>query len=66
MNFSFWIRTPNVWGEGVGSIWTPADNGGGLRGIKNWQNLVDVFYGWPLIPFLQANISSFTSEQYNN
>ena len=38
------MRTPNVWV--VGSMWTPADNGGRV-GVKNWQNLEDVFYGRP-------------------
>ena len=42
------VRTPNV--RGVGSTQTPADNGGGES--KNWQNLADVLYGWPL-----ANLS---------
>ena len=33
--------------EGVGSMRTTADKGGGE--VKNWQNFADVFYGWPLI-----------------
>ena len=28
------------------------DNYGG-RGVKNWQNLADVFYGWPPIDYKQ-------------
>ena len=32
--------------RGIGSIQTPADNRG--RGVKNWQNLAGVLYGWPL------------------
>ena len=30
---------------GVGSLSTPVDK---EEGVKNWQNLADVFYGWPL------------------
>ena len=30
-------------GEGASSVRTPADKGG-----QNWQNLANVFYGWPL------------------
>ena len=36
-------------GEGEGSMRTAVENGG--RGVKNWRNLADVFYGWPLINF---------------
>ena len=28
--------------KGIGSMRTRG------RGVKNWQNLADVFYGWPL------------------
>ena len=34
--------------EGVGSMRKPANKG---EGVKNWQNLADVFYGRPLIIF---------------
>ena len=34
-------------GLGVGSIWTPADNGRRPEEVKNWKNLADVFFEWP-------------------
>ena len=36
--------------RGLGLMRTPADTcGQGGEGVKNWQNLADVFYGWPLM-----------------
>ena len=38
------LRTPGGGGR------LNADNcGQGGRGVKNWQNFAEVFYGWPLI-----------------
>ena len=45
INLALRTRTPG--GRGVGSMRTTADKRG--RGVKNWQNYEDVFYGWPLI-----------------
>ena len=51
------MRTLNVRGEGggegggvgteaqCGQLWTMGE------GVKNWRNLADVFYGWPLVNF---------------
>ena len=38
------LRTPGGDNAGAqcGQLWTRG------RGIKNWQNFADVFYGWPL------------------
>ena len=45
-------------GGGVGSVQTPTDKG---EGVKNWQNLADVFYGWPLTVWGLINVNGFNS-----
>ena len=37
---------------------TTADKGG--RGVKNWQNFADVFYGWPLTLYESAYYCSIS------
>ena len=46
--FSLWMSIADAKrpGEGVGSMLTPADKG---EGVKNWQNLADIFYVRPHI-----------------
>ena len=41
---------------GVGSMRT--------RGVKNWQNFADVFYGWPLTPPPPLLRTSFMDDPY--
>ena len=45
INLALRTRTPG----GRGGRLNADKCGQGGRGVKNWQNFADVFYGWPLI-----------------